>query len=73
MEEWGGADHMGLFLKISVCRAEAPGGHIHAVGVAEGGVWEGTENTVLEVPEDSQRTSPEAAKESPKCAGKHVR
>ena len=39
-------DHMGLFLKRLVCEAEAPGGCIHVVGVVEGGVWEGMENTV---------------------------
>ena len=69
MEEWGGADHMELFLKRSVYKAEAPGGHIHVVGVAEGD----GEHSRLGVAEVSQRTSPEAAEKSPKGAGKHVR
>jgi len=60
-EEWGGADHIGLFLKRSVYEAEVSGGCIHAVGVAEGN----GEHSGLEVVEVSQRTSPEAVEESP--------
>ena len=39
-------DHTGLCLKRLVCEAEASGRSIHAVGVAEEGDVEGTENTV---------------------------
>ena len=58
----GCADHTGLFLKRLVYEAEALGGCIHAVGVVEGD----GEHSRLGVAEVSQRTSPEAAEESPK-------
>jgi len=68
-EEWGDADHMELFLKRLVCEAEASGGRIHAVGVAEG---DGEHSRSGEA-EVSRRTGPGAMEKSPKGAGKLVR
>ena len=60
---------MELCLKRLVCEAEALGECIHMVGVAEGD-REYSRSGVVEV---SWRTSLEAAKKSPKDAGKHIR